>query len=190
MTSKNRILFLQGINKKRDYVSIEDKFDGKLRAKLFVAPEKNEAISGCFSIPDYFYDLERWPSSSNLKCWYCDQTFNTRPIFIPGGVRECLNVMKIEVIGNFCSFPCVINELSRKNENNNLSWSTNDLLRYLFKIFTGQTAKFFTPGIDKTEMQQYGGKLTPRQFREKNTAIERTYSSQNHTLDSISVIHD
>lgn len=42
------------------------------------------------------------PQQTTVKCWWCDENFDTVPVYIPNGYKD----NAFYVFGNFCSFNC------------------------------------------------------------------------------------
>jgi hypothetical protein len=127
------------------------------------------------SIPP-FASTESW-NSSNLKCWWCDCTFDTKPVFIPSYLEaNCAGTM-----GNFCSFNCAQGYIEQ-NFRGNQKWEKTELLKVLYKRFTNESIQEIIAAPDKTVMTQYGGMVTPQEFAAKikllNTS-QRTFIHNN-----------
>ncbi len=83
--------FVEGVHKK-DCMAPLSKASGKCdeevkkkfkKTKPLFVEEKDTIVS---KLPQFFDSLETWPTSTNIKCWYCDLKFDTVPIFVPHAV--------------------------------------------------------------------------------------------------------
>jgi hypothetical protein len=184
---KPNILFLKGVTR-NDYKSIEDKFDEKLMECAYSEniPEKNAKIYD--KIPENFRGMEKWPTKTNLKCWNCDRNFETAPKFIPTNMYKAGSEISSGVLGNFCSFSCTVSETIRRFQDKEELWQHLSFIKELYFTFTGKKVEIISPGIEKTEMKQYGGDLSSREFREKNRIIEDTYISKGHRLELVTIL--
>ena len=72
-----------------------------------------------------------------------------------------LNNTNIDVLGNFCSFPCsckYINLHYKGNDNLRSSYINN--LKYLYKVFNNKEVNIIPEAPDKEIMKKYGGFMT------------------------------
>ena len=172
------VLFLRGCFLK-DCVSIEDIFDERIMGES--AAKETDLLPEPIiydKIPNTFVTMEAWIKKTNLKCWYCDCNFYNIPIFIPRYITDPPDAKSkhgpIGVHGNFCSWNCASYHINLYFPSN--KWEKHRLLRFLYNIFTGKTIGEIVPSHPKTDMVQYGGKLTQTQYKEKLKkliAIER-----------------
>ena len=153
------ILFLKGCFLD-DCKSVEDLFDQKLLTASQADVDFYTKDIKYDKIPTVFENLDTWPKSTNIKCWVCDCVFYTRPIFIPSSIDRD---NKMDTEGNFCFWGCAALYINL-HYNTEERWEKHAMLRKLFTVFTGETIKEIVPAIPKTEMVQYGGKKTIKEF--------------------------
>ena len=171
LVSRKNCIQVEDILNKKLYSYIDDKeyYEG-------VPQEVVDKFERCYDeIPKTFINLDDYPSDTNLLCWYCDRTFNTRPIFISPSLKEieqynCKIQFEFEVYGNFCSFNCAeayinFSFVGDKKD----KYKTR--LNILYEIFTGKRATIIEPAIPKTLMKKYGGQLTDDEYSEKMQKI-------------------
>ena len=123
------------------------------------------------------YIKSTWPRFTNLKCWYCDLTFNTPPYFIPMGMVRDMSEISMPVLGNFCSPHCAIKEAGKLNL---LEWQIHQLLCIVHKDITNKDLEIpIIESPDKTRMSYYGGDWTSEDYRkavQNITKSNTTYS--------------
>ena len=145
------IIFLKDIQID-DYRDIEDEFNDRLLQNL--EDQDNYKIDSLKYdiIPPIFTSIEEWPKTNNIRCWVCDFTSKSIPVFIPLTMKQTENSWNISVLGNFCSFNCacryIIDYLDKELLNNLIK------LYYLFykvKIYK------IEPTPNRQIMEKYGG---------------------------------
>ena len=99
------------------------------------------------------------PLSSPFPCFNCHQRFETAPVFIP---MTSLDGAQTEW-GNFCSGPCANAYLHTNMNDSNLPGRAADLFEYMQEVhgFDGEQLGL-APHF--SQLQAYGGDLTPEQF--------------------------
>ena len=172
--SNNKVLELTGVDLDK-IVSIE-----KLREEQILSGvndhEEIEVISEVFldKIPRIFSTIEDWPNFTNLLCWSCDMKFENSPRFIPSSITIVdEGNLEMVVLGNFCSFSCAELYIERysglpKTETERLKQN----LCLLYFIFYGKHISSIKSSKPKTDMIQYGGSLSPEEYRKIITDIE------------------
>ncbi len=154
------IIYLEGISLD-DTIDIETQFDKKLMEEANISCGIECMIYD--KIPHIFTDISLWITRTNLKCWSCDMTFDTRPCFIPTYIKEgTISKHECGVLGNFCSFPCASAYCSSILQNKYM-----DNLIYLFYIFTGIRKKYIYASSPRTVMKKYGGYMSDSEFLDK-----------------------
>ncbi len=136
-------------------------------------------------IPKKFVNVEGWPKISNLKCWNCDQIFQTYPKFVPMNPERDKDGNDVcDSIGNFCEWNCVVRYINEKYSYNE-QWDLLKLVCVFAAKFTGRRREKIMPSPDKTEMKQYCGEegITPKQYREKMEQINADYDLSLYRLD-------
>ena len=185
------ILFLRGCFLS-NCNSIEDIFDEQLVNQSMDSYE-------CYSMSDTVYDkiprtfnnVSSWIIKTNLKCWSCDSTFQTPPIFIPNTLEQPCKISdkygNMEVLGNFCSWNCA-SQYINLHFNGAEKWEKHQLLKLLYEIFTGKTIDFIVPAPPKTEMKQYGGKKTKQEYMELLVNLNDAYhiALEHNQIENIS----
>ena len=129
----------------------------KLRTKLLKLTKNN--------------NIEMFKSkfSSDTKCWWCKNSFNTPVVGLP----EIYFENKFHCIGHFCSYNCALSYNIDINEN---VWKRTSLLNLLYHK-TYNTNIAITAAPDWKQLNEYGGNLTIEDFR-KNSII----NNHNYTL--------
>jgi hypothetical protein len=167
------ILFLRGCFLD-DCNSVEDLFDQKLMIESATNHEYYEMKNTQYDeIPTTFVSLDAWPKKTNLKCWSCDCSFQTRPIFIPLSMGRS---GQMDVKGNFCLWGCAAQYINLHYDADE-RWEKLALLRILYKIFTCNTITHIVPSSPKTEMIQYGGKKTIKEYRDNLLQLNSSYET-------------
>lgn len=185
------ILFLRGCFL-RGCSSIEDLFDEQLVKQSMPENELYDVKDIMFDkIPKQFTSVDKWVKKTNLKCWSCDCNFHNVPVFIPTSVERSDSVGQLtgsmDTLGNFCSWNCAaryINTYFTGSE----KWEKHELLKLLYKIFTGNSIYEIVPSPPKTLMKQYGGKMSHQEYRETLIKLNDTYrtSIRHNSIDHIS----
>ena len=154
-----------------DCISIEDMYDEMILGRSEVVSFEDSVSTHVRydKIPKIFTGVESWPKSTNLKCWSCDFSFESRPCFIPTEVKET----SFQVHGNFCSFPCAALYINSKYKTQSEVWKLIDNLYFLYKKMYGVYVCHIPLAPDRYCMRQYGGTMEPHEFREKINQIER-----------------
>lgn len=139
-------------------------------------------------IPRVFTTLNEWPTSTNLKCWVCDFTFDGYPKFVPTYIRETEKPGNIEfgVLGNMCSFNCAqlyIETIYANNGRENQR-RAQDNLRLVYLIFTGHRIDRIKAAYSKTELRQYGGEWDENTFRLKLNELDPFNSNRIASTDA------
>ena len=159
-----KILFLNGCYLS-DCDNIEDMFDDNLLNELDV---RYDNVIEYNRIPQHFISLDTWIKKTNIKCWNCDCSFDSTPIFIPtsiirSDIKDNINTT-FTVHGNFCSFSCATTYLQTLNISN--KWDIQFLLRKLYYIFYNKEINNIPPSPSKYMMKQYGGHMEVSEYME------------------------
>lgn len=165
-----KILFLRGCFLE-NCNSIEDLFYEKILSDGQIITENSNDIV-YDKIPQVFTSVDSWIQTTNLKCWNCDCTFDTLPIFIPLSINTDDSM---DTLGNFCLWGCAARYINTILDYD-VRWEAHALLRTLYRTFTGKKIEEIIPAEPKTEMIQYGGKkpskLYIKQLKELNTSYD------------------
>ena len=169
------ILRLTGV-RISDYVPVEDIADERL---LELEPTSETDVCTYDAIPPTFTTIDRWPATTNLRCWQCDERFDTPPCFVPTHVREVTrpgapdSQIEFGVHGNMCSFVCAELWISTQYAGDaERQWRARDNLAIVYFMFTGRRTACIRPAPNKTEMREYGGVLSADEFRAKKVRAE------------------
>lgn len=176
------ILRLPGVSAK-DHVPIEDVAD----SRLIEQPDESEIdIILLDKIPRVFTGLDKWPTSTNLKCHECCMNHDMVPIFVPTYIVELHGEIEIGVKGSYCTFNCAELWIEKTYASQpEMLWRAQDNLRTLYFIFTGRRISRIAPAIDKTELKIYGGELDENDFWRMMRELDPISGLRNHTLGSI-----
>ena len=184
------ILFLRGCFLS-DCNTIEDLFDERL-AEAFMPENKLYDFKDITydKIPKKFTTVENWVKKTNLKCWSCDCKFHNFPIFIPTSIERSDNPDRIcgnmDVHGNFCSWNCAAQYINLHYTGYS-KWEHHEMLKLLYKIFTGVEIDEIIPSHCKTNMEQYGGKQTQQEYRNELAKLNENHilSIKHSSIDNI-----
>jgi hypothetical protein len=158
-----QILFIKGVFLK-DCTPIDDIFERQLLDKLDV----DTGVVKCDKIPPYFNKLSLWIKSINIKCWYCDLTFSSVPVFIPKIVERLGNdTYNISTYGCFCSFPCAQEHINIHNTKICDHTKFSDMLKFLYWVFNNKRIREIPPAPSKYAMENYGGDESTYTYKEK-----------------------
>ena len=152
------IIFLKGI-KIDDYRNIEDQFNDMLLQDVLISDYKVETNVKYDTIYPIFESMELWPKSNNIRCWNCDFTFTSIPIFVPMSIKPNGDIWNISVLGNFCSFNCTCRYI--------IDFLHEDLLNNLIKlyyIFYNKKVYKIEPTQRRYIMIKYGGYMSDEQY--------------------------
>lgn len=175
------ILFLRGITPE-DLKSDDSIFDTKFTECINgIEESKNVTAPKHFtSLPTKFTTWDRWPTSTNLKCWTCDRNFTTVPIFIVDDYSiNTENQRVITPVGNFCSDNCAQSYIDKNYTRNQHDNKTRYQLM-MRRERTGDNTVVIKPSPSKTTMKQYCGDhgITQTEYEKK---IEKLNSDFNLT---------
>jgi hypothetical protein len=166
MKTESFIIFLEGVNPS-DYVEMEDDFEQKLLDDIESIDDDINIIYS--KIPNVFKSFDTWVKQTNLKCWCCDFTFDTMPIFIPIYMHaNTCNSIEMGTKGNFCSFNCACSYIIQHNMDDFYTY-----LIHLYKYFTGKKIYQIIPSPPKTNMIKYGGWLTDIEYINIIASLEK-----------------
>jgi hypothetical protein len=168
------LLFLEGIYS-NDYIDIEDHFKNKILNNIQEEDttfNKKRIIYD--KIQDHFISLEKWKSSTNIKCWFCDLSFKNQPIFIPKNILNTGDGKELDVLGNFCSFGCAkafinTNKIIQEDK----EWEYDKYLKYLYKLFYKKSINDIIPSPNKYKLTHYGGVLSIKEYKEQLIKINK-----------------
>ncbi len=197
------ILHLTGITLK-DYVPIEDVADDKVLDAVGSEEYPDEQYRGDSAdhkgcpkgvsdsvipydkIPKVFTSLEDWPIRTNLRCFEYNITFDDRPKFIPTYIRVTDDgSYEIGVCGNFCTFNAVALHINKTVHNTEERWRTQDMLKFVYNLFTGKTVSHIEPGPSKYRLSAYGGEWDEETLWKEMRRLDPVHGLKDHTPGSV-----
>lgn len=186
--SEPHILFLNGITM-ADYRSPEDDLDEKLLSSVQTDQQQGDPMP-FDEIPQQFTGLDKWPLTTNLKCWVCDFQFGNRPVFVPKYIRRGSGGgndggIVVGVLGNMCTFNCAERYIEDTFTSYETAWSYQKNLTIVYELFTGKSVSRIKPSPPKTMMRQYGGPWSEEEYWKTLRALDPEHGLVDHTLGSI-----
>jgi len=172
LLKSNNIILLPNIHLDQ-VISIEDQFDKYLNDIIDDGIiDTVEEIIVFDKIPS-IYNSKTWPKNTNLKCWYCDCSFSSVPIFIPLYIppnHEPDGTINIVVDtdrgGNFCgancAFTCLMKEYPVQIKQSRLF-----MLKILLRDIWPEKEIIFIEVPPKTTRIEYGGDMTLDDYKKK-----------------------
>ena len=103
-------------------------------------------------IPMLFSNVDTWPVSTNILCWWHHNTFKNAPIFIPIHIS---NNGDMTPHGNFCSFFCAAAFIDTFIDPK-VRWERHQMLKILYKKMTGFYVEYIPRASVPFNMLQYG----------------------------------
>lgn len=175
---KSNILFLPKI-KKEDFISIDDVFENRLLTNANNIDTPYVQIEDSYDkIPTRFYNIAKWISSTNIRCWNCARKFHSVPMFIPSRIlydEEGFEYM--DVIGNFCTINCAYT-YSLKSYKESDAVDCHARLLLLYEMIYKQRILKIPQSPHKEEMLEFGGELTSEEYEKE---IAKRNNEQNLT---------
>lgn len=178
-----KILFIKGVFKKD--CSTDDIFEKKILENIDLPNDEiisSEAIDeqkkfiSYDKLPSIFENYDMWPKRTNIHCWHCTLNFDTTPVFIPKVIEPKSNkkldyesdkmTYSISTYGIFCSFGCANKFIESRNYSIIEKIEMNNKLKLLHKFFYKKIMTDYVSYPDPYQMQQYGGNLSPEEFKE------------------------
>jgi len=169
------ILFLPG-TRRSDYMSPEKQVE-KRALETFEVDDVPVRVE-YDKIPRYFSDLATWQKTTNLRCWWCTLQFSSLPLFMPERFYEADGHQRIDVVGVFCSFPCLVGHVYQlhKADKTRRQQAVSHVKR-LFKIITGKTMYYMDPAPDKAKLNIYGGPMNIDEYVSELRKMENMFSN-------------
>lgn len=137
-----------------------------------------EPINIYCSIPSRFIDKESWPTSTNLKCWYCDNIPESYPKFIPINPEKTIDgIDTCSVLGNFCEWNCAVSYI-RTEISKEYQYDLLQSLNTFEQKFSDRKRIKIPQAPSKTQMMAYCGPggLTKSEWYDKLKKINSDYS--------------
>ena len=114
-----------------------------------------------------FNNINKWPESTSIHCWWCAHSFSSVPCSIPEKIID----NDFIVYGNYCSPECAAAYLFNNNKRGNISEKLS-LLHLLYKdIYQDKSIEQAYP---REVLQKFGGPLSIEEFR-NNHVMDKTY---------------
>jgi hypothetical protein len=156
-----KILFLKGVYIK-DCIPVDDIFEQRIIEQL----ASDNPVIYYKELPSFFTGLSKWINKTNLKCWYCDLNFDNPPVFIPrviekGGADD----YSISVHGCFCTFCCAASHIDLYYQKICNNIEAMEMLKFLYKLFTGKAVKEILRAPSKFLRTSYGGEWDDCKYR-------------------------
>lgn len=155
-----KVLFIKGVFLK-DCVPIDDLFDEQIMGQITDDPIE---INTYTPLPSIFYTLKQWPKKTNLKCFYCDRKFDTLPIFVPKTIEPSKDGYTMATEGCFCTFNCGVSYINLMYSKIHDNLNKKNMLKLLYKVFTGKTTTEIPCSPSKYEMIHYGGTMNNQEY--------------------------
>lgn len=115
---------------------------------------------------------DSWPDKTDLWCWHCCHTFDTKPIPFPLKYDEKLQ--RFSVVGTFCSWNCA--KAFKQNAGSFRRGIDENIFTLFYKRCTG-TIKSIPAAPPKYLLDVFGGPLTIEEFRNKTAKDEKSFVS-------------
>ena len=114
-----------------------------------------------------FNKINKWPNSTDIKCWWCSYNFENPPCGIP--IKYDNDIFS--VYGCFCSFNCALSY--NFNTNFDKKWERAGLIQLLYnKTFNSDDEIKYAPSREC--LKDFGGYMTIEEFRNNTQNIQYT----------------
>lgn len=178
------ILFLRGVFLD-DFILIEDLFFQQLQEKcdnqIIEKKEPENINQENIKMPPIFTTLPEWVKTTPLLCKNCSLRPWRIPVPVPTSMTFCVETRasKIQYNGICCSFVCARSYIDKYVETN-ARFDAINMLKKIFKEFTGQNITFIPIAPHYAEMDKYVGStgLTEAEFRKKIDTLEAAIRQQ------------
>lgn len=167
LTNERYILFIRDITQQNyfDKNDIADNIHKNNSDDVFYSYMNDEYEKS----PKTFSNIDNWPKSTNIKCWYCNFNFENMPIAIPKNVHHTPNGKIYDMQGVFCSFNCAKAFLDTTTLDQR--WDKYEMLKNFYFIINKKKITDITPSPYKYDMEQYGGHVSESEYKEKLLSI-------------------
>jgi hypothetical protein len=122
------------------------------------------------------------PETTNIACFWCCHTFDTRPCIIP--VREEKGVY--EVYGNFCCPECALAYILDERDDSHVKWEKISLLHRIYGAAIAPAGGRIYPAPARATLALFGGTLTVDSYR--NTIRDGKLRLDIHLPPMISIL--
>lgn len=122
-------------------------------------------------VPTRFTSLQDWPKRCNILCYKCTNPIIYLPLFIPLTISQD----GIDRQGNilFCSPSCVFAEISNMKDRDLRMRYARELIRRITNIPINNQS--FELSDDRSILNEYGGDLNRREYRDSILAKNKAY---------------
>lgn len=192
MSARPKILFLPGVFLKdcpkpedessEEIIELDDDLDSiATDVTALETVVKVPVIKKYDTLPTQFTSREKWPTSTNLLCWYCSTSFSNFPWAVPVTCSKNLisddsdvtdvsdtsllvsigtfkETLVMDVHGNFCSCSCALTYIKKVSDPTIINRHESERLLLLFaEIMTGEKFTHVALVDPPTMMQKYCG---------------------------------
>lgn len=128
------------------------------------------------SVPDYFTDVESWPKSTNLTCWFCHRRPQSYPRFVPKSLILTARGEQCPTEGVFDLWACAAAHI-RREYRGAVRTELQQLLTTFEEKFSGVLKLRINEAEHPRSMQQYSGDKgrTPEEYDVTMLAIEASH---------------
>jgi hypothetical protein len=158
--SSPKVLFIKGVFIK-DCIPIDDLFDEQIMNQVDDDPLE---ISTFIPLPTIFNGMKSWPDKTNIRCFYCDRTFDSIPVFIPKTIEISKEGYMMATEGCFCTFNCAVSHIKLYYPKIHDELNKKNMLKLLYKVFHKKTVSDIEKSPSKYEMRQYGGDINNQEY--------------------------
>lgn len=155
-----KVLFIKGVFRK-DCVPIDDLFDEQIMDQISYEPIE---INNYTPLPPIFYNMKTWPKKTSLRCYYCDRNFDNTPVFIPKTIEPSKDGYTMATEGCFGTFNCAAAYIDLYYHKIHDKLNKKNMLKLLYKVFTGNTTTEILSSPSKYIMLHYGGNLSNQEY--------------------------
>lgn len=139
------------------YILIEGVYSVKKKKKKEHSHSESQIITHYDKIIPIFTNLDNWPMRTNIKCWFCDLNFKTKPIPIGDRIFADEGVDKIGVEGIACSFTCAFSYIiDTYPKTSTERYDRIEILKTLYSKITARDYYHFYKALPKTARIEYG----------------------------------
>ena len=114
-----------------------------------------------FSKPPKYYDAKTWPDNMELMCYNCSDISKGRLYPVIGDGNEVLHIC--------CSAPCASAVIDTKKQRK--QWVMHQRLLDVYFDFHGVSIVHLSPARDRSDIIDFGGSLTRKEYREYNKQL-------------------
>jgi len=142
-----------------------------------VKSEKKKVNKQLMKFSSKLDECGRWPTKTNILCWWCCHNFTTMPI--PSVVAFDQRTKRYHLKGVFCSWECSCAFTSENNRN-------YSFLYKLFKEWTGENSnKIIEKAPPRFVLKAFGGHMGINEFRKSPYETREVFLSENNRMSYI-----